>query len=60
MRLYTSAFILAFIFTLLTCLGVIFMKWLIMQVGVTFFALILVIMSFIFVLIIQGEKENGE
>lgn len=56
--MYTSAFILAFIFTLLICVGVVFMKWLILQVGITFFALILIVMSLIF-LLIAGEKENG-
>ena len=57
--MYTSAITLAFIMTLAICLGIIFMKWIIVQVGVTFFALILVIMSLIF-LIILGEKENGK
>lgn len=57
--MYTSAITLAFIMTLTICLGVIFMKWIFAQVGITFFALILVIMSLIF-LIITGEKENGK
>lgn len=56
--MYTSAFILSFVFTLVICVGVIFMKWLILQVGATFFALVLVVMSLIF-LLIAGEKENG-
>lgn len=57
--MYTSAITLAFIMTLTICLGVVFMKWIFAQVGITFFALILVIMSLIF-LIITGEKENGK
>lgn len=57
--MYTSAITLAFITTLLICLGVIFLKWIIVQVGVTFFAMMLVVMSLIF-LIITGEKENGK
>lgn len=56
--MYTSAFILAFVFTLVICVGVIFMKWIILQVGITFFALVLVVMSLVF-LLIAGEKENG-
>ena len=57
--MYTTAFTLAFIFTLLTCLGVIFMKWLLMQVGISFFAVVLVVMSLICLLIV-GEKEHGK
>lgn len=57
--MYTSAFTLAFLFTLLTCLGVIFMKWIIAQVGISFFAVVLVVMSLIF-LLIAGDKKHGE
>ena len=59
MKVYTSAIALAFIMTLVICVGIIFMKWIFAQVGITFFALVLVIMSMIF-LIIVGEKENGK
>lgn len=57
--MYTSAIVVAFICTLLICVGVIFMKWIIAQVGVTFFAVILIVMSLIS-LIVTGDKENGK
>lgn len=57
--MYTTAFTLAFIITLLACLGVIFMKWIIAQVGISFFAVVLVVMSLIFILI-AGDKKYGE
>ena len=57
--MYTSAFTLAFVFTILACVGVIFMKWIIAQVGISFFAVVLIVMSLIF-LLIAGEKEHGK
>ena len=57
--MYTSAFAVAFIVTLIICMGIIFMKWIIMNIGAALFALILIIMTLISLLII-GERENGE
>ena len=57
--MFTSAIILSFFVTLLICLFVILLKWIIVQVGVTFFAMVLVVMSLVF-MIITGEKKNGK
>ena len=57
--MFTSAIILSFFVTLLICLFVILLKWIIVQVGVTFFAMVLVVMSLVF-MIISGVKENGK
>ena len=57
--MFTSAIILSFFVTLLICLFVILLKWIIVQVGVTFFALVLIVMSLVF-MIITGVKENGK
>lgn len=35
------------------------MKWLIAQVGISFFAVVLIVMSLIFLLIVE-EKEHGK
>ena len=59
MKMFTSAIILSFFVTLLICLFVILLKWIIVQVGVTFFAMVLVVMSLVF-MIITGVKENGK
>ena len=59
MKMFTSAIILSFFVTLLICLFVILLKWIIVQVGVTFFAMVLVVMSLVF-MIISGVKENGK
>ena len=59
MKMFTSAIILSFFVTLLICLFVILLKWIIVQVGVTFFAMVLVVMSLVF-MIITGEKKNGK
>lgn len=57
--MFTSAITLSFFVTLLICLFVILLKWIIVQVGVTFFALVLIVMSLVF-MIITGVKENGK
>ena len=57
--MFTSAIILSFFVTLLICLFVILLKWIIVQVGVTFFAMVLIVMSLVF-MIITGVKENGK
>ena len=59
MKMFTSAIILSFFVTLLICLFVILLKWIIVQVGVTFFAMVLIVMSLVF-MIITGEKKNGK
>ena len=59
MKMFTSAIILSFFVTLLICLFVILLKWIIVQVGVTFFAMVLIVMSLVF-MIITGVKENGK
>ena len=57
--MFTSAIILSFFVTLLICLFVILLKWIIVQVGVTFFAMVLIVMALVF-MIITGVKENGK
>ena len=59
MKMFTSAIILSFFVTLLICLFVILLKWIIVQVGVTFFAMVLIVMALVF-MIITGAKENGK
>ena len=57
--MFTSAITLSFFVTLLICLFVILLKWIIVQVGVTFFAMVLIVMALVF-MIITGVKENGK
>ena len=59
MKMFTSAITLSFFVTLLICLFVILLKWIIVQVGATFFAMVLIVMSLVF-MIITGVKENGK
>ena len=53
--MYITGFVLALICTLMFCLAAILIKWVITQIGVTFFAFVLILMSLIF-LIIRDKK----
>ena len=55
--MYLVGFIFVFGITLLMCLAVAIIQWVIAQVGAVFFAVILAIMSALF-LIVQKEKKN--
>lgn len=56
--MYITGFALALICTLCFCLTAILIKWVITSVGVTFFALVLILMSLIFLLIIGDKNED--
>ena len=51
--------VVAFFFSLLMCLGLILMKWIITQIGVTIFSLILFLMIAMF-LLAMGDQENDD
>lgn len=55
--MYMVGFALVFGITLLMCFCVAVIKWVIAQVGATFFAVILFIVSTLF-LLVTGESEN--
>lgn len=50
--------IVAFFFALLMCLGLILTKWVISQLGVTLFCMILVLMVAVFLLAMGGENYD--
>ena len=50
--------IMAFFFALLMCLGLILTKWIISQLGVTLFCMILVLMVAVFLLAMGGENYD--
>ena len=50
--------IVAFFFALLMCLGLILTKWIISQLGVTLFCMILVLMVAVFLLAMGGENYD--
>ena len=51
--------VVAFFFSLLMCLGLIIMKWIITQIGATIFSLILFLMIAMF-LLSMGDQENDD
>ena len=51
--------VVAFFFSLLMCLGLILMKWIITQIGATNFSLILFLMIAMF-LLSMGDQENDD
>ena len=51
--------VVAFFFSLLMCLGLILMKWIITQIGATIFSLILFLMIAMF-LLSMGDQENDD
>ena len=51
--------ILAFFFSLIMCLGLILMKWIISQVGATIFFMVLFVMIAV-CLLVKGDQENDE
>ena len=51
--------ILAFFFSLIMCLGLILMKWIISQVGATIFFMVLFLMIAV-CLLVKGDQENDE
>ena len=50
---------LAFFFALLMCLGLILMKWVISQIGITVFLLVLFLILAMF-LLSMGDQENDD
>jgi uncharacterized membrane protein YhaH (DUF805 family) len=50
----------AFFFAIFMCLGIILMKWIISQLGVTLFVLVLFLMVAIFLLAMGDEKYGDE
>ena len=57
--MYLVGFVFVFGITLLMCLAVAIIEWVIAQVGAVFFAVILAITSVLF-LIVKGERKNEE
>ena len=53
------AIIVAFLFALLMCLGLILTKWIISQIGATVFFLILFLMVALFLLALGEKDEEG-
>ena len=51
--------ILAFFFSLIMCLGLILMKWIISQVGATIFFMVLFLMIAV-CLLVKGDEEYDE
>ena len=51
--------ILAFFFSLIMCLGLILMKWIISQVGATIFFMVLFVMIAV-CLLVKGDEEYDE
>ena len=51
--------VVAFFFALLMCLGLILMKWIISQLGMTLFFLVFFLMVAIF-LLAKGDDEYGD
>ena len=51
--------ILAFFFSLIMCLGLILMKWIITQVGATIFFMVLFLMIAV-CLLVKGDQEYDE
>ena len=51
--------ILAFFFSLIMCLGLILMKWIISQVGATIFFMVLFLMIAV-CLLVKGDQEYDE
>lgn len=50
---------LAFFFALIMCLGLILMKWVISQIGITVFLLVLFLILAMF-LLSMGDQENDD
>jgi len=55
-----TALILGFFSTLLLCLGIILMKWILTQVGITVFVMLLFLLTAVFVLAIGDKKHDEE
>jgi hypothetical protein len=53
------AIFVAFFFALLMCLGLILVKWIILQLGATLFSLIVFLMISVFLLAI-GDREHED
>ena len=50
---------LAFFFSLLMCLGLILMKWIISQIGATIFFMVLFLMMSV-ILLAMGDREHDD
>lgn len=58
-QMFTTAFSLAVICTVLICLGILLIKWIIFQVGAVIFAVILLVMCLVLLLAMEN-KHYGE
>ena len=50
----------AFLFAIMMCLGLILVKWIIMQLGATIFALVVFLVGAIFILATGGKNDDDE
>ncbi len=57
--MFTAAFSFALLCTVLMCVGIILIKWVVSQVSVVIFTVILLVMSLIFLIVIE-EKHYEE
>jgi hypothetical protein len=57
--MFTTAVILSLVSTLAICTVAIYIKWVIVHVGATVFAMLLLVMSMIFLLVL-GDKKYGK
>ena len=57
---YATSFVLALLSTIGICVGIIFVKWVVMQVGAVVFASLLFTLTAVFLLAIVEEEVEGE
>ena len=55
--MHIASIILALICTIFLCMGIILVKWIIAQLGAAVFAVLLLVMSVIFMMLI-GDEDN--
>ncbi len=58
--MYMLGFLLVLGCTLLMCLAVIIIEWIIAKVGVMVFAFILIVMSTLFLIVVGGKDNDNE
>ena len=57
---YATSFVLALLTTIGICLSIIFVKWIVLQVGAVVFASLLFTLTAVFLLAIVEEEVEGE
>ena len=57
---YATSFVLALLSTIGICLSIIFVKWIVLQVGAVVFASLLFTLTAVFLLAIVEEEVEGE